>query len=302
MTDFVEATPHWHLLGAGAIGTLLGTALQATGHTVSVFLRDQHDRRETLNVSLVREGEAHPCTFPVAQRDDVLRVSHLLVTTKSYDVAPAVEGVAHLLDPRCQIVLLTNGMGLAEKIHATLPHLDVITGTTTEGAYRKSRDRVVHAGEGQTRLGQDGRSTPPGWFAQWQRSLADCSWDNDISSALWRKLAINCVINPLTALYGCRNGQLATDPRAARDVARLCAEVQQVSYACGFTETAQTLTGTVAMVIEGTAANRSSMLQDVIAGRRTEIDDITGYLLREAKRYGIPAPENQRMLESIHAL
>ena len=112
-------------------------------------------------------------------------------------------------------------------------------------------------------------------------------------------MAVNCAINPLTALHGCANGELAQRPELARKVTALCNEITQVSYAAGFTSTAQSLPQTVTEVIKKTAANRSSMLQDVSAGRQTEIDYITGYLLRTAKDHGIVAPHNTEMFERI---
>jgi 2-dehydropantoate 2-reductase len=294
--------PHWHLLGAGSVGTLFADYLREAGHTVSAFVRDETAGNATLSIELVRGETATMLQLPVTRRDSDATVTHLLVTTKSYDVLPAVAGVAHLLAEQCQVVLLTNGMGLVEALAQRFPHLALYCGTTTEGAYREAPGRVVHAGKGETRIGRHGGGPPPGWFEHWQRALARCTWDEDIPSALWAKLAVNCVINPLTAIYRCRNGELATIPEAAADVAALCREVQQVSYAGGYTATAQTLPDTVAKVIEGTAANRSSMLQDVMHGRKTEIGDITGYLVQEARRYGIPTPRNEQVMEAVLAL
>jgi len=332
LTETSTTPPHWYLLGAGAIGTLMGANLQAAGHRVSAFLRNEQNAQDSLPVTLVRQADkSNPAkldslAFPVALRSGPDNIHHLLVTTKSYDVYSAVHSVAHRLSKHCHVVLLTNGMGLAQQLEEAFPSLDITCGTTTEGAFRESPGRVVHAGRGQTRLGrhtglhvqehtehdsqqqQNHRrsrpavTAPPPWFEHWQSAVDDSQWDNNVNAALWDKLAVNCVINPLTALYRCRNGELATNAKAEKVVAILCREVQQVSYALGFTTTAQRLQHTVAEVIQGTAANQSSMLQDVMAGRQTEIEDITGFLLREAQRYGIPVPENQRMLESILAL
>jgi 2-dehydropantoate 2-reductase len=143
---------------------------------------------------------------------------------------------------------------------------------------------------------------PPPWFGQWSRSVPRCLWDTDINTALWTKLAVNCVINPLTAVYGCRNGALAERPELAVRVTQLCREVAQVSYAAGFTDTAQTIDNMVARVIQATAANRSSMLQDVQAGRPTEIDYITGYLLKVAAEHGVPAAHNRQIMQEVKCL
>ena len=228
------------------------------------------------------------------------RISHLLVTTKAYDVREAVAGIAHLLDEKCVVLLLINGLGLSEQLAAEWPNLDIYCGTTTEGAYNIGVQHICHAGRGETRVGREGQTSPPDWFGQWARAIDPCVWDRHIARALWSKLAINCIINPLTALHRCRNGELAQRSELAEQVGILCDEVATISRAAGFADIANTLESTVATVIAGTAGNRSSMLQDVDSGRPTEIDYITGYLLKVAAQQGISAPHNRALLERIH--
>ncbi len=97
---------------------------------------------------------------------------------------------------------------------------------------------------------------------------------------MWRKLAVNCVINPLTALWNCPNGELRhhTD-----EINAICEEVAAVIEREGYHTSADDLRYYVEQVIDSTAENISSMLQDVRAMRHTEIDYITGYLLKRAR-------------------
>ena len=136
------------------------------------------------------------------------------------------------------------------------------------------------------------------WFTDSWSRLQDCVWDINIDTTLWRKLAINCVINPLTALYGCRNGELATS--AYRPVLQsLCEEVTFACRAAGHGDAVESLLDTALQVIGSTADNRSSMLQDVLKGQRTEIDFINGFLVRAA---AVPAPQlplNRRLIREI---
>ena len=289
--------PHWHILGAGALGCLFAHALHRGGGT-TLLLRTGSGKK-SLPVVVRRAGASSELQLPVTSAADSGVISHLLVTTKAYDVRGAVASVAHRLDRDSTVLLLVNGMGLAEQLHEDFPQLDLYCGTTTEGAYRIAPLHIHHAGRGQTRIGQRGRETPAPWFGQWSRALDSCIWDGDIEAALWSKLAVNCAINPLTALHGCHNGELAQRPQLAGEVKRLCDEIARISNAAGYTEVAATLAQTVAAVIAGTADNRSSMLQDVQGGRRTEIDYITGHLLQVGGRHGIDAPLNTALLERI---
>jgi len=290
--------PPWHVLGAGAIGCLYAHALRRGGCDVTLLMRPGESAR-SLAVTVEREGVRSEIRLDAITPHSPARISHLLVATKAYDVRDAVAGAMPLLQENCAVVLLVNGMGLAEQLAADWPALDIYCGTTTEGAYTVAPRHVVHAGRGQTRVGREGQGQAAPWFHAWARAIEPCVWDPAISSALWSKLAVNCVINPLTAVHGCRNGELALRPALAAQVGELCAEVAAISRAAGFSSVAAALNATVAGVIAGTADNRSSMLQDMLNGRRTEIDYITGYLLQVADRHGVDAPANRALLEAI---
>lgn len=297
-----RSSTQWHVLGAGAIGCLLASKLHRSGTETTLIVRGATAAPRTdLNVSF--QQKTSQFNLPLSVAGDHDSITHLLVTTKAYDVAVAVNSVAHRLAPKCTILLLVNGMGIAEQLREELPQQEVFCGTTTHGAYRLAAREIVHAGSGATRIGQQGRDQQkaPPWFTQWSQALDDCIWDADIDSALWSKLAVNCVINPLTALYGCRNGELGTQQALRLEVARLCEEIVIISRAAGFTGTAENLEETVATVISGTAQNQSSMLQDLQHGQRTEIDYITGYLLEVASRLGIDAPHNTNLLKRLQA-
>ena len=126
--------------------------------------------------------------------------------------------------------------------------------------------------------------------------LPDVAWHNNMGASSWRKLAVNCVINPLTAIKGCKNGDLRDYPQ---EVAAICREVAAVMEREGIHTSAENLLFYVEQVIESTAENISSMLQDVRAQRHTEIDYITGFLLNRARAHGVAVPENARLFELI---
>jgi 2-dehydropantoate 2-reductase len=128
-----------------------------------------------------------------------------------------------------------------------------------------------------------------------QSVLPDVAWHNNISPATWRKLAVNCVINPLTALKDCRTAICATIRRRLPHLSEVAAVMERE----GIHTSAENLLFYVDQVIESTAENISSMLQDIRAQRHTEIDYITGYLLKRARAHGIAVPENARLFELV---
>ena len=219
----------------------------------------------------------------------------LLVTLKAWQVSDAVKALAAQLPPTAPILLLHNGMGTIDELKSITQPL--LMATTTQAA-RRDGNIIVHVASGVTHIGpsreQDGDYS---YLADvLQKVLPDVAWHNNIRPQLWRKLAVNCVINPLTALWDCPNGELKNHPQ---EIAALCEEVASVIEREGLHTSADDLRYYVEQVIDSTAENISSMLQDVRALRHTEIDYITGYLLKRARAHGIAVPENARLYDLV---
>lgn len=295
---------HWHILGAGAIGGLFASLLQAGGSRCTLVLRDSDPDASAASVTIDirREQQYSRHSFPVTRCNDRDLISHLLVTTKAQDVLPALAAVAARLSPASMVVVLANGMGYLEQLRSRWPWLACYAGTTTEGVYREARRSLCHAGTGTTLIGGRGETVPPPWFGDWLALPAECAWEPEIERALWRKLAINCAINPLTAVHRCRNGELASRPELAAQVRQLCDEIGTIGKAAGQAQAVAGLHATVAAVIAATASNRSSMLQDILAQRATEIDYLNGYLIRLAADLGLEAPRNRALVEAVREI
>lgn len=287
---------HWYVLGAGAIGSLFAQRLVAAGCGVSLLLRDSDAAQLTL--TLDSGGNRLQRQFPVSLVHEPGPISRLLVSTKATHVDTAITSIHHRLQADTTLLILANGMGFAN----ALPHgVTAFRGTTTEGAYRLHTDHTVHAGSGLTRVGMPGTAMqPPAWFTASWGQLAGCQWDHAIEITLWKKLAINCVINPLSAACRCRNGELAS--AAYRPLlSAVCAEVVSACRAAGQAQAALSLLEDVLQVIQATAQNRSSMLQDVLQRRRTEIDYINGFLLRQPLVADLDLPLNRRLIATIES-
>jgi 2-dehydropantoate 2-reductase len=295
---------HWHILGAGAIGGLWAFRLHAGGHAVSLI------ERSPSSVSLVQlvlsaNGRETRHTFPLQSPDNPDSPSPLLVTTKAGDTAAALSPLLATLKPGDIVLLLQNGMGVDEWLRQLRPDLLILTGITTDGVYRTDRHHLVLAGEGRTLLGGEA----PEEYAiaqqvaqQWLNCGTAVEAVPDIRLHRWQKLAVNCAINPLTALYRCRNGELEHHADAISTMRTLCAEVAAVMQAEGIPTSAEALFASASQIARQTAANTSSMLADVMAGRKTEIDFMNGHVENVAMRYGIPVPTNHTLIQAIRAL
>ena len=271
----------WHILGAGAIGSLFACRLQDAGMQVTLLSR--HDASPLRQLTLATEPAQ---TYEVFQQlvsacpGKTTTISHLLVCTKAWAVPDALAGIAPRLNRNSTVVLLCNGMGLAELTVPLLNGATLFLGSTTAGCRLTPDNTLIPAGAGRTDLGAyQSDVAAPAWLAQWQVGVTDCHWQTNIHDTLLAKVALNAVINPLTAVHCVENGALMLEPLKHK-TAQLVSEVQVLLRAGEAVQIAAELPDRVATVCRQTARNHSSMRGDIEMGRRTEIEAIVGWLLK----------------------
>ena len=269
-------TARWHILGVGAIGGLFACRLQSGGADVTLLSRE---REEPVRELVLKHTISERFHFPqqtITPNEDP--IGHLLVCTKAWAVESAIKAVAPRLSATSVVVLLCNGMGLAEAVAPLIGEAQLVVGSTTSGCRRSSEGELIVSGDGRTQLGMLDSSPAPTWLSPWRHGVPEFEWETGIRSVLLGKVALNAVINPLTALHGVTNGNLMQPPLRAitEDVIK---EVQSLLCSADDGEIASALPARVRAVCNSTAANHSSMRVDMESGRRTEIDAIVGWLL-----------------------
>jgi len=277
------------VFGAGAIGSLLGGLLSGA-HDVTIVGRRPHvDRvnRQGLRIT----GLTRRIVWPTAATEvptggfDVV-----FVTTKAYDTANAV-GALRAFWRRSTFVTLQNGLGNAERI---AEHADrVLAGATSHGVTFVAPGEIHHAGVGDIALGpwkattvDDAERLANALTASGLPAIAT----SDVRRELWAKVVVNAAINPLTAVLREPNGVLVDHDDLRSLLADVAREAVAAANAAGVELAEDELVRRTAEVVAMTAENRSSMLQDIERGRRTEIDAITGELLEVASRAGLDLP------------
>ncbi|WDY58913.1 putative 2-dehydropantoate 2-reductase [Pseudomonas sp. PSKL.D1] len=295
----------WHILGAGSLGTLWACRLARAGKAVRLILRDPQRLQayqQAGGLTLVEQDQASKYAIPAETAESRGPIHRLLVACKAYDAAPAIARLAPRLAQEGEVVLLQNGLGSQDEVAEQIPHLRCIFASSTEGAFREDDWRVRFAGHGFNWLGDPANPATPEWLEELHDASIPTEWTVDILTRLWRKLALNCAINPLTVLHDCQNGGLLGH---LPEVDAISAELARLLHCCGQPEAAENLDEEVQRVIVATSANYSSMYQDVRAGRRTEVHYLLGHACRTAERHGVEVPQleqlHQRLVKNLHA-
>jgi 2-dehydropantoate 2-reductase len=281
-----------HILGNGAMGYLWASYFN---NTVPVHIITRSTIKNPFNFE--KHPEKHPekqiITSDLTTHIEITRqqkkIHRLIVCTKAFDALAALAELSHLLSDTCQIVMIQNGMGSQQAIADTYPELAIYACSSTEGVYKESDSILMHAGKGENHVGPLTKTATELALQSWLPEHV-YKWHGDIQPLLWRKLIVNCAINPLTVVYQCQNGQLLKNASAHDHMAKICAELDTLSMNLNLN-----LHPTLAIaesVCLSTANNYSSMYQDYKHRRPTEVDYITGYVIRQCADAGIECPEN----------
>lgn len=282
-----------YILGAGSLGLLWAARCARAGIDCRLILHTAQaaadwQARDSL-IQLEEQGQLTELMVPGEQANASRQPIHkLVVATKAWAVSAALDSLEPRLHEHCQLLLLQNGLGSQQAVSQRFPSRRVLYASVTDGAWKRAANHVVWAGAGQTQIGDPLQQPAPDWLHLLTRANIDWQWQPDILPVLWLKLAINCAINPITALHDCPNGEVPE--RAGASFDPLLSELHALLESQRVTLTLAELRRHVLGVIQATASNSSSMRQDVHAGRRTEIDFILGHACRTAQRAGLATP------------
>jgi len=299
--------PTWYVLGAGAMGCLWAAWLHLEGVPVRLLLRDASALQRYQQAGGLRlrpEPDAEPIG-PLPLAAEVLTspgrpVQRLLLATKAQHALAAVAALGSQLSPAGAVLMLQNGLAVQQQLTARLGSRAFCL-TTSHGAYLQADFDVVHAGRGRAWLGSL-QAPPP--LSRLQSLRAELPWQRlqiviepQMATRLWRKLAVNCAVNALTVIHDCPNGELLQRPAAQQQLLQLCAEIESLFEQLPDAPAVAPLFPQVAEVLQQTAHNLSSTLQDARRQRPSELACINGYLCQRALAAGLDCRRNQQVLE-----
>lgn len=289
------------VFGAGAMGSLVGGLLSQRHETVLVGRRPHVEAirkgglRITGKTRLLARLAAEEDLPPDADPDVVI------VAVKAYDTEEAARTLAPLTE-KALFLSLQNGLGNEEALATAGAR--VLGGVTNQGLTFVGPGEVYHAGVGDTYIGPfegTGPKEADDVVKAFNESGLPSHLVDDIRAELWLKAIVNACINPLTALLRVPNGYLLQTEATEQIVRQVIQEGVEVAARQEVSLVADAVFERVASVVRGTSANRSSMLQDLERGRRTEIDAINGAIARLGREAGRPAPANDLLAQLVRA-
>jgi 2-dehydropantoate 2-reductase len=289
------------IVGPGAMGNLFAFFLSKTGEEIWL-LDKQKGRADKVNKNgLIIEGISGNHKVHVNQTAnpaDIGKANIIIICVKAYDTEKATEDSLSLIGEDTILLTLQNGSGNIDAISRIVGKEKVMGGTTSQGATVLGLGHIRHAGRGETTIGElDGSlsSRVKSISNIFNSAGIDTRITDDVEGLIWSKLLINVGINALTAVLRLKNGELV-EYSWAREILRMAVEeAVLVVKARGIRLTYDDPIKRVEDVCRATATNVSSMLQDILRAKKTEIDYINGAIVSEGERLEISVPVNKTL-------
>ncbi len=294
------------VFGAGSVGSFIG-GLLSEKHDVTLLGRKHHMaaiEANGLKISGKTEKLVHPKVWH--SLGDLADIDLIILTVKAYNTETAMTDMVPYIRDDTIVLSLQNGLDNVETIRRMMTKEGyILAGITSHGVMRAEDGHIHHTGFGETVLGE----TVPSGLGHAEKV---CEMFNsagiqtrvtaNICGEMWAKAIVNAGINPITAITGLPNGHLLKVPALTALLERACSEAIQVAGAARIRLPPCNIIEKTKDVARRTAENRSSMLQDIERGRRTEIGSINGYISEMGDRHGVDTPVNTTLTALVKGI
>jgi 2-dehydropantoate 2-reductase len=296
------------IVGAGAMGCLFAALLRRAGFHVQLLEKNDAARAAILHNGIRLENSTGTHRFDgiavASDAETIGQADYIIFFVKAFDTEQASASVGPCAGPETAIVTLQNGIGNAEILAGQFPTHCILAGTTAHGSTLLEAGYVRHAGCGATAVGAlrpQERFRAVELCAIFGKAGIESSVFDEVSSVLWNKLIVNCGINPLAAVLDINNGRILELEPVRSIMHAAVREAVSVGAALGIHMAPDEQIERVEQVCLATQANICSMLQDLRAGRRTEIDYMNGAVVHEARARNLCVPTNSMLCDLVHA-
>ena len=294
------------VIGPGAMGLLFGGKLSAAAEVVLVGNNPAHIEEIRKNgVEIERDGirTFHPDAKLNGTVHEVMDL--VILFTKAYLTEEALAANTAMIGADTFLLTLQNGMGHEEVLGKFTDPAHVLIGTTAQGSGRKNGHSIVHSGLGETVLGPivSGREECLEQIRSvFEQAGFPCSVSADVRQSVWNKIMINASSSVLSGVLGVRQGYVAENPWAWGICRTLIREICRAAEGEGIHFDEEEQIERIYRHLMAAANGVPSILADLKQGRATEVDYISGAVVRKAEAHGIEAPAQKMMAELVHAM
>ena len=264
------------IIGGGSIGLLISSYL-CVGHKVTIYVRRMEQKQKINDHGLYLSGNLTPFPVKALLLDEIKKEDYIIICVKQSQVSTILTKI-NKDDQDTPVVFLQNGMGHIEQFNET--NKTVFLGVVEHGALREGDNIVCQTGKGIIKLAafqEEDKGKLKTFAQQLTQDYFPVKPAAEWRQLLSEKLVINAVINPLTALFHVKNGAILHNPYINELAKELCRESSMVLNLDYFKQWKL-----VQMVAENTQENISSMLKDIQSHQQTEIEAISGYIIRQS--------------------
>lgn len=292
------------ILGLGAMGSMYAADFIDAGEDVRIIARDQRADRIQRDGFVLNDKAYHPTvTRPT---DDAQPLDLILIGVKQHHLAAVLDDLAPFIGPETQLVSLLNGLDSEEMLIDRFGESHVIYCTTVGMTPLRDGNRVRAMNKGKLVIGAAENDPPPDRVlrvkAVLERSGITTDTPPDMMRAMWWKLMVNVAINQTTASTRMTFGEARESDAARALMDGLGGEVIAVAQAAGINLVPADLLDFYAILDTLDPIGKTSMYQDVEAGRTNEVDIFAGAVVRFGQKYGVPTPYNTTLLHILRGL
>ena len=295
------------VIGAGAMGSIYGGHLSLKNE---VYLVDtnaavvEHLQKEGLKL---QENGTDNMYYPkaVTSTEGIAPVDLVILFVKALFSKAALSGNKGIIGPDTYVMTLQNGSGHEDILGEFVPQDHIIIGTTNDNGAILGMGYIRHGGVGETNIGMLVEDTGK-FLPKLKEALDSCGFvttiQENIKQLIWDKMFTNVSLSAVTAILSVEMGYIAANEHAWYLAERLVREAAAVARGMGLKADDEKLLAKVRTTSEGSPNGVTSICADIRAGRKTEVDTISGSVVRASKKCGVPAPTHECVVEMIHAL
>ncbi len=298
------------VIGPGAMGCLVAAICARGNHDVLLFDKNE-ERASFLNkngILIEEEKETHHICMPILtinQKTLPDDFDLIIIAVKAYHTASTIETIKKISSTKTAIMTIQNGIGNLETLLKAIPEARLFAAITSLGATLLDTGKIKRCSHGSTTISPFSKTD-----IQFARELAKtlsesglyAKASDNLQGTLWSKLIINAAICPASALSNLPNGELLKSSEWCPKMMQASEEGEHVAKALSINLLYPSAKEAVRKVCEETSTNFSSMLQDILRKRQTEIEYINGAILKAANANGIHLPVNSFFYERIKSI